>query len=352
VEETMKKQSKILFNSFLIIISVCIYIIIGNYRENRFSSMNSRQMINEYTHKNQDLILTIGIIYEGVYYTLVFNKYGNIPNNEIYTYEIGSITKTFTTALLCKALEESKISLDDNISKYIQLNDKKYHYPTIKQLATHTSGYENYPADLFLMDILISFFRKNEFIATYSGARLLKDIAGTKLSNKEYKYKYSDFGMSVLGYILGEIYKNNYKTVMEIFILQELDLKHTNFIKMPNDDVRLAAEGLTSNIEDMLKYTKIQMDNDLPYLRASRQDDYDVMINNFYNSGLAWFINKENNFIWHGGTTHHFNSFIGFDNKMAVIVLANVPDKKYINAKRIGMKITEELYKGTFVIFE
>ena len=58
-----------------------------------------------------------------------------------YVYPIGSVTKTFVASLLSKYVHEEKMSLDDSISKYIGGLDKGRYYPTLKRLATHTSGY-------------------------------------------------------------------------------------------------------------------------------------------------------------------------------------------------------------------
>lgn len=54
--------------------------------------------------------------------------------------EIGSLTKTFTAALINKAVFEGKVNTSDTIDCYLALpagND----YPTIEELLTHTSGY-------------------------------------------------------------------------------------------------------------------------------------------------------------------------------------------------------------------
>ena len=92
--------------------------------------------------------LTIGTLVDGKKNIQVFGDTGEIPNED-YTYEIGSITKTFTTSLLGKYLHESKMSLEDSISKYVEGLDENNYYPTLKRLATHTSGYGYFPATLW-----------------------------------------------------------------------------------------------------------------------------------------------------------------------------------------------------------
>lgn len=65
-------------------------------------------------------------------------------------YAVGSISKEFTAAALLLAQEEGKLSLDDKVAKYFpdltRANDI-----TIRQLLTHTSGYEDYaPQDYII----------------------------------------------------------------------------------------------------------------------------------------------------------------------------------------------------------
>ncbi len=57
---------------------------------------------------------------------------------------IGSISKTFTGAALMLAVQEGKLSLDENINTYLPFKVTNPYFPnepiTLRQLATHTSG--------------------------------------------------------------------------------------------------------------------------------------------------------------------------------------------------------------------
>ena len=72
---------------------------------------------------------------------------------DIHTrYAVGSVTKQFTVAALLMLQEEGKLSLDDPVGKYFpdltRANDI-----TIRQLLSHTSGYEDYaPQDYLIPD--------------------------------------------------------------------------------------------------------------------------------------------------------------------------------------------------------
>jgi D-alanyl-D-alanine carboxypeptidase len=65
-------------------------------------------------------------------------------------YAIGSVSKQFTVAALLKLQEQGKLSLDDRVSKYFP-NLRRANDITIRQLLSHTSGYEDYaPQDYII----------------------------------------------------------------------------------------------------------------------------------------------------------------------------------------------------------
>ncbi len=59
------------------------------------------------------------------------------------SFEIGSVTKQFTAAAICQLAEAGKLSLDDDITKYIKF-DTHGKKVTIRNLLSHTSGIKGY----------------------------------------------------------------------------------------------------------------------------------------------------------------------------------------------------------------
>ena len=65
-------------------------------------------------------------------------------------YAVGSISKQFTAAALLLLQEQGKLSLDDKVSKYFPALTRADDI-TIRQLLSHTSGYEDYaPQDYII----------------------------------------------------------------------------------------------------------------------------------------------------------------------------------------------------------
>jgi CubicO group peptidase (beta-lactamase class C family) len=58
-------------------------------------------------------------------------------------YSIGSISKQFTAASMLLLQEDGKLSLDDPVGKYVP-NLTRANEVTIRQLLSHTSGYQDY----------------------------------------------------------------------------------------------------------------------------------------------------------------------------------------------------------------
>ena len=116
----MKKRKFKIFVIIVIIIILIYFIynlisgIIYKNKMKEISQYTSSQMIDYTLNNNENTIISIAIYNENA---ITYNVYG-AKYNLNYDYEIGSITKTFTAMLVSKAIEEGKINLNDNISKY------------------------------------------------------------------------------------------------------------------------------------------------------------------------------------------------------------------------------------------
>lgn len=122
---------------------------------------------------------------------------------------IGSISKTFTGAALMRAVQEGKVSLDEDINSYLPFKVINPHFPdqpiTLRHLATHTSGildrpsvYEStyhYGGDTpeALGDFLQSYFARDG--KHYSNDNFLRTKPGTHR-------EYSNIAAGLAGYIV------------------------------------------------------------------------------------------------------------------------------------------------------
>ena len=187
----MKKRRLNIFAIIVIIIIFLYFIynfisgIIYKNKMKEISQYTSRQMINYTLNNNENAIVSVAIYDEN---GITYNVYG-AEYNLNYDYEIGSITKTFTAMLVSKAIEEGKINLDDNISNYLELENR--YYPTIKRIITHTSGFK--PYYLSFQKIKNYFAGENDFY-NISKEQILKELNKTKLEEKENNIKKTNYG--------------------------------------------------------------------------------------------------------------------------------------------------------------
>lgn len=66
-----------------------------------------------------------------------------VPARPPMRYSIGSISKQFTAAAVLMLAEQGRVSLDDRVGKYLP-NLTRANEVTIRQLLSHTSGYQDY----------------------------------------------------------------------------------------------------------------------------------------------------------------------------------------------------------------
>ncbi|RBL90238.1 serine hydrolase domain-containing protein [Chitinophaga flava] len=135
-------------------------------------------------------------------------------------YKIGSISKMFTAALILKAVEENKLSLDQTIDKYYPQipNANKI---TITQLLRHRSGIHNFTNDKAYMTYNTQAKSEKEMIEI---------IAGPKSDfEPDTQSEYSNSNYVVLSYILQKLYGKPYADILKTKITTPAGLTSTYF---------------------------------------------------------------------------------------------------------------------------
>ncbi|HJZ81511.1 MAG TPA: serine hydrolase domain-containing protein, partial [Pyrinomonadaceae bacterium] len=77
-----------------------------------------------------------------------------LPATPQMRYSIGSISKQFTAAAMLLLQEQGKLSLDDKVAKYIP-DLTRANEVTIRQLLSHTSGYQDYWPQDYVMPMML-----------------------------------------------------------------------------------------------------------------------------------------------------------------------------------------------------
>ena len=349
----------------MVSIVLCIALAVGGFaiyggqQMSKLPELTFNEALAYTTRNNPDAVITVGIIKDGQISYKVYGKNGEELPTEPHTYEIGSLTKTFTAALINKAATEGKLNLDSTIDNYLSLPDGN-EYPTIKELLTHTSGYEGY---YFESPMIFNFLvGRNDFYGITKES-VLNKVSKLNMDKESYGFHYSNFGYAVLGLVLEAVYDTDYPMLVNDFVQNELGLKNTKISEKDGDlgdywdwkydDAYLSAGAITSNITDMLAYAQMQLENN-PYFaechKSTKQINatsasYASMGIRMDEIGLSWIIDNENGIVWHNGATGDYNSYLGFniETGTAVVVLSNLSPNYRIPATILGVKLLVEL---------
>jgi serine-type D-Ala-D-Ala carboxypeptidase/endopeptidase len=281
-------------------------------------------------------------------------------------FEIGSVTKVFTSLLLADMAGHGEVSLTDPVQNYLPAGSKMPEHGgraiTLVDLATHTSGLPRLPTNLKPKDVTnpyadYSLEQLNQFLSTY---QLTRDIGA--------KYEYSNLGGGLLGSVLARREGVDYESLVRSRICKPLAMKSTVITLTPELKARLAvghnralesvpnwdfptlsgAGALRSSANDLLSFLAAA----LGYSRSPLAPAMAAMLQVRRPTGvpalaigLGWHVFERHGkeIIWHNGETAGYRAFLGYDPKSrtGVVVLSNAVTA--LGVDDIGMHLLDPL---------
>jgi len=313
-----------------------------------------KKLVHEYMNNGLGVGAALAIIDHGV---TTFYTFGNrsVDSDEKITeddiFEIGSITKVFTTITLLALVDQGLVCLDDPIDVYLpptvktpQRNGKKI---TLRQLAMHTSGLPRLPNNLHPKNI------ENPY-ADYTVQRLYEFLNSYELTRDPGSAEeYSNLGMGLLGHILSLVSGISYEELIKKTICKPLGMDATVIHLTPamkkrfipghcalkrvsawDGGVLEGAGFLRSTIKDMSKFLAANMGLGQSSLIkiCSLSHEPQAGAANKGMHGFGWSILKTDSchtIIWHNGETGGFHSSIAFDvqRQYGFVLLTNSTDQ-------------------------
>ena len=131
----------------------------------------------------------------------------NVPMQPDMVFRIGSITKQFTAIAILQLMEQGKLSLQDDITKFIPDYPTQAYKITIENLLTHTSGIKSYTSDPGIMKFIKDDFTPEEVIDKFKNLPM-EFAPGTK-------WNYNNSGFFLLGYIIEKASGMKYQDYIE-----------------------------------------------------------------------------------------------------------------------------------------
>lgn len=137
------------------------------------------------------------------------------PSTTQMRYSIGSISKQFTAAAILLLQEQGKLSLDDKVAKYIP-DLTRANEVTIRQVLSHTSGYQDYWPQDYVMKPMLEPITARKLMDTWA-KKPLDFEPGTK-------WQYSNTGYVIAGAIVEKVTRMPFFEFLQQHIFKPLNM--------------------------------------------------------------------------------------------------------------------------------
>lgn len=288
--------------------------------------------------------------------TNTFNSTGSI-------FQIGSLTKSFTSMIILKLAEEKKLTLQDRLQTYFP--EFKYGNDiTLEQLLTHTSGvYESYKKAT--PDRLYS----NRVV---SGQEISREIFNNPLRfSPGSQFSYSNSGYNLLGLIIEQVTGSTYENAVKRYIFKPVGIKNSGYnfqqLKSRFKTTNYSYWSATQHIEEQIWNPAVTFSsgalysttNDLFRWYQGIRNNKIISKESFTKAatifkdgyGYGWFIDSiyKKKIISHGGNIEGATSYFLMDpeDDICIILLNNITN---VRLERVGNTILGVLLDKRYTV--
>lgn len=309
------------------------------------------RVLNERVARGGGVGLVVGVVENGRPRVVAAGRRGGegspAPDGRT-VFEIGSVSKVFTTTLLAEMVARGEVALDDPVRRFlpdsVRVPSRGGREITLLDLATATSGLPRLPGNLSPAD-------RADPYADYTESRLYAFLSGYTLPRDPgAAYEYSNLGMGLLGHVLALRAGKPYEELVAERVLLPLGMRDTRIVPTPSMRERLAAGhradlapvggwnfavlagagGWRSTADDMLRFLAAQLSpppGPLGRALAMAREPRRPTGRPELRIGLGWHVVDRGgrSIAWHNGQTAGYHSFVGVDaaSGAGVVVLGN-----------------------------
>ena len=261
-------------------------------------------------------------------------------------FQVGSVTKVFTSLLLAEMAGRGEVRLDDPIALYVPpaVRTRRAKEITLLQLSRHTAGFMTFPdepAASGAEDPGDGYTNQQMFASV--DRHPMRAAAGVD-------HAYSSFGAALLGELLARRAGTDFESAVRARIFEPLGMTRSGFALTPElraahavghtsggsprrmTEARgmLGSGSLRSTANDLLRFVQAHLglrESSLaPALRATQRTEADRQRPDLP-MGLGWFYFElpGRRILHHGGATPGFRAYVAIDleRTRGVVVLAN-----------------------------
>lgn len=250
-------------------------------------------------------------------------------------FEIGSVSKTFTGALLAVAVERGEVATDTTVAELLgaEAEGSAIADVTLAELATHTSGLPRLGSAAAGGSILAGLLRKDPYRGRDAQQVIADALSETPSGRGEHAY--SNLAVALQGQLLATAAGSDYATLLAERTLAPLSMTST-YAPITAENLRESARrghrtsglrqgmwtmhgsapagGIRSTPADMTRYLTAMIDGSAPGAAAATEVLFEESAES--STAMNWFLEDFGSgqpITWHNGMTGGYASFVGWD---------------------------------------
>ncbi|MBS1545690.1 MAG: beta-lactamase family protein [Bacteroidetes bacterium] len=291
----------------------------------------------------------------------------DVPITSSSIFDIASVSKQFAGLAISTLIQEGKISLDDDIHKYLPDVPDFGKAITIRHLVHHTSGLRDWPEGLHTAG-----WRWDEVFSFQDIVRMVQHQKDLDFTPGE-RFSYSNTGYNLLARIVEKVTGTSFREWTDKNIFAPHGMQHSQFLddhslviknmaysystadkvyrKNPNSLTAYGSSSLFTNVEDLSKWVTHFSErleaNDPVYTRMLETGVLNSGEKTDYAFGLAVEKSGGLRMISHtGGWAGYRTIIMNFpDEKLSIIVLGNIGE---FNSEDEALKVAKLILKEKY----
>lgn len=259
-------------------------------------------------------------------------------------FEIGSVSKTMTAALLASLMEEGALSLDQPLSALLPEGSEVPSFEgqpiLLRHVVTHTSGLPALPQ--------LPILNPTDPYAAMDPESVLGALASTPLpAAPGTSFAYSNFASMVLSHAVGHVAGSDFETLAKARLFEPLGMRGA-YVTEPPEGVRPAqghlsiglptpawnfhpslagVGGVRATLDDMVQYVRANLGLIDAPIQAALLRTHQPVEGAGGKMGMNWMIAplSGSEIVAHEGGTGGFSSFVAFDpaRRRGVVILSD-----------------------------
>ncbi|MFT3667640.1 MAG: serine hydrolase [Pseudoxanthomonas sp.] len=277
-------------------------------------------------------------------------------------FEIGSVSKTMTAALLADLIDQGKGSLDDPLSAWLPEGTKLPDYQgkpiLLRHVVTHTSGLPALPARMAAPDMADPYAKLDE-------AALLASLGDVTLTAAPgTTFEYSNFASMVLSYAVARRAGTDMETLLKQRLFAPLGMRNA-YVNTAPAGVRAAVGhtpnarvtsawhfqtnlagvgGVRATLDDMVRYVQGQLGSASTPISAALQRSQQK-VSDAPPMAMNWMLVPVGGrtVYMHEGGTGGFSSFVSFDKdkQRGVVILSDTTWNSIGSLGSLGLHLVD-----------